>query len=48
LHTAVAALFRVRLEIGDGLPHVYQLTLGTPEAAEATLRIGQFLRQRVR
>ena len=37
-----------RLEIGDGLPHVYQLMLGTPEAAEATERIGQFLRERVR
>jgi epsilon-lactone hydrolase len=38
----------VRLEIGDGLPHVYQLMLGTPEAAEATTRIGTFLRARVR
>jgi monoterpene epsilon-lactone hydrolase len=38
----------VTLEIGDGLPHVYQLTLGTPEAAEATERIGKFLRARVR
>ena len=37
-----------RLEVGDGLPHVYQLMLGTPEAAEATERIGRFLRERVR
>jgi monoterpene epsilon-lactone hydrolase len=35
------------LEVGDGLPHVYQLALGTPEAAEATERIGTFLRARV-
>jgi len=38
----------VTLEIGEGLPHVYQLLLGTPEAAEATRRIGKFLRARVR
>jgi len=38
----------VWLEIGDGLPHVYQLMLGTPEAAEATERIGKFLRERAR
>ncbi len=38
----------VTLEIGEGLPHVYQLTLGTPEAAEATEQIGKFLRARVR
>ncbi|GAA1444817.1 hypothetical protein GCM10009617_22620 [Leifsonia poae] len=37
----------VRFEVGDGLPHVYQLMLGTPEAAEATERIGVFLRERV-
>jgi epsilon-lactone hydrolase len=37
----------VMLEIGEGLPHVYQLLLGTPEAAEATERIGKFLRARV-
>ena len=35
-------------EIGEGLTHVYQLLLGTPEAAEATERIGKFLRARVR
>ena len=38
----------VTLEIGEGLPHVYQLMLGTAEAAEATARIGTFLRARVR
>jgi len=34
----------VTLEIGEGLPHVYQLLLGTPEAAQATEQIGKFLR----
>jgi monoterpene epsilon-lactone hydrolase len=34
----------VILEIGEGLTHVYQLLLGTPEAAEATEQIGKFLR----
>jgi monoterpene epsilon-lactone hydrolase len=34
----------VRLEVGEGLPHVYQLMLGTPEAADATTRIGTFLK----
>ena len=38
----------VTLEIGEGLPHVYQLLLGTPEAAQATKQIGKFLRARVR
>jgi acetyl esterase/lipase len=38
----------VTLQIGEGLPHVYQLMLGTPEAAEATEQIGRFLRARVR
>ncbi len=37
----------VTLQVGEGLPHVYQLLLGTPEAAEATERIGKFLRARV-
>ena len=37
----------VTLEIGEGLPHVYQLMLGTAEAADATERIGKFLRARV-
>ncbi len=45
---AAAAGVDVRLEVGDGLPHVYQLMLGTPEAAEATERIGAFLREHVR
>jgi epsilon-lactone hydrolase len=38
----------VILEVGEGLPHVYQLMLGTTEAAAATERIGSFLRSRVR
>ena len=37
----------VTLEIGEGLPHVYPLMEGTPEAAEATRQIGSFLRARV-
>jgi monoterpene epsilon-lactone hydrolase len=37
----------VLLEVGEDLPHVYQLALGTPEAAEATERVGKFLRARV-
>ena len=36
------------LEPLQGLPHVYQILLGTPEAAEATEQIGKFLRARVR
>jgi epsilon-lactone hydrolase len=38
----------VTLEIGEGLPHVYQLLLDTPGATKATERIGKFLRARVR
>ena len=38
----------VTLQIGEGLPHVYQIMLGTPEAAKATEQIGKFLRGRVR
>jgi len=38
----------VTLEIGEGLPHVYPIMLGTPEAAEATERTGKFLRAQVR
>jgi epsilon-lactone hydrolase len=38
----------VTVEIGEGLPHVYQLLLGTPEAAEAAEQIGKFLRTRAR
>jgi len=37
----------VILEIGEGLPHVYPIMLGTPEAAEATEQAGKFLRARV-
>jgi epsilon-lactone hydrolase len=49
LSTAAAeAGVDVTLEVGEGLPHVYQLLLGTPEAAEATGQIGKFLRARVR
>ncbi len=44
---AAAAGVDVRLEVAEGLPHVYQLALGTSEAAEATGRIGKFLRERV-
>jgi monoterpene epsilon-lactone hydrolase len=38
----------VTLEVGEGLPHVYPIMLGTPEAAEATEQSGTFLRARVR
>ncbi len=38
----------VTLEVGEGLPHVYPIMLGTPEAAEATGQIGKFLQARVR
>jgi epsilon-lactone hydrolase len=44
---AIQAGVHVTLEIGEGLPHVYQLMLGTPEAAEATDQIGEFLRGRL-
>ena len=37
----------VTLEIGEGLPHVYPLMLGTPEAAQATEQGGKFLRAQV-
>jgi epsilon-lactone hydrolase len=49
LATAAAeAGVNVILEIGEGLPHVYQIMLGTPEAAEATEQTGKFLRAQVR
>jgi monoterpene epsilon-lactone hydrolase len=49
LATAAAeAGVEVSLEIGQGLPHVYPIMLGTPEAAEATEQIGKFLQARVR
>jgi monoterpene epsilon-lactone hydrolase len=38
----------VTLEVGEGLPHVYPILLGTPEAAAATEQIGKFLRAQVR
>jgi epsilon-lactone hydrolase len=41
---AADAGVEVTLEIGQGLPHVYQLLLGTPEAAAATEQAGTFLR----
>jgi monoterpene epsilon-lactone hydrolase len=44
---AVDAGVDVTLEVGQGLPHVYPLALGTPEAAQATERAGDFLRARV-
>jgi epsilon-lactone hydrolase len=37
----------VTLEMDEGLPHVYPIMLGTPEAAEGTEQIGKFLRARV-
>jgi epsilon-lactone hydrolase len=37
----------VTLHVGEGLPHVYPLMLGTLEAAEATKEMGKFLRARV-
>jgi epsilon-lactone hydrolase len=40
---AAGAGVDVTLEIGEGLPHVYQLLFGTPEAAQATEQIGKFL-----
>ena len=49
LATAAAkAGVEVILEVGEGLPHVYPIMLGTPEAAEATEQIGKFLQARVR
>jgi epsilon-lactone hydrolase len=37
----------VTLEVGEGLPHVYPIMLGTPEAFEATEQSGKFLATRV-
>jgi monoterpene epsilon-lactone hydrolase len=45
---ATQAGVHVTLHIGDGLPHVYPIMLGTPEAAEATEQTGNFLRTWVR
>jgi epsilon-lactone hydrolase len=44
---ATQARVEVTLQIGEGLPHVYPIMLDTPEAAEATEQIAQFLRARV-
>jgi len=41
---AEAAGVSVTLDVGEGLPHVYPLADGTPEAARATELIGRFLR----
>ena len=38
----------VTLQVGEGLPHVYPIMLGTPEATAATEQTGKFLRARVR
>ena len=43
---ASAAGVDVELHVGEGLPHVYPLMLGTPEAASATEQIGAFLKQK--
>jgi monoterpene epsilon-lactone hydrolase len=45
---AAGAGVEVTLDVGSGLPHVYPLLLGTPEAAQATAQAGEFLRARVR
>ncbi len=45
---AAGAGVDVTLKVGEGLPHVYPIMLGTPEAAEATEQTGRFLRARVR
>ena len=48
LAAAADAGVDVILEIGESLPHVYQLLLGTPQPAEATEQSGKFVRTRVR
>ncbi|MGO9052386.1 MAG: alpha/beta hydrolase [Streptosporangiaceae bacterium] len=45
---ATQAGVAVTLKVSEGLPHVYPILLGTPEAAQATEQIGTFLRARVR
>jgi monoterpene epsilon-lactone hydrolase len=37
----------VTLQLGEGLPHVYQTVLEAPEAVSATDQIGAFLRAKV-
>jgi monoterpene epsilon-lactone hydrolase len=44
---ATGAGVDVSLHIGEGLPHVYPIMLGTPEAEQATEQTGTFLRVRV-
>lgn len=44
---ATAASVEVQLVVGEGLPHVFPLLRETPEARDATERIGRFLRERV-
>jgi monoterpene epsilon-lactone hydrolase len=43
---AAAAGVDVTLQVGEGLPHVYQITPGTPEAIQAVEQSGKFLRAR--
>ena len=43
---AAAAGVDVTLQVGEGLPHVYQITPGTPEAVQAVEQSGKFLRAR--
>jgi monoterpene epsilon-lactone hydrolase len=43
---ATAAGVDVTLQVGEGLPHVYQITPGTPEAVQAVEQSGKFLRAR--
>ena len=45
---ALRAGVDVTLHIGEDLPHVYPIMLGTPEAAQATEQTGDFLRTWVR
>jgi monoterpene epsilon-lactone hydrolase len=45
---ATAAGVDVTLHVRNGLPHVYPIMAGTPEAAQATDQISTFLRARVR
>ncbi|WP_225726605.1 MULTISPECIES: alpha/beta hydrolase [unclassified Nocardia] len=44
---AAAAGVAVTLEVGAGLPHVYQAALGTPEAAAATEQVAEFITARI-
>ena len=44
---ATQARVDVTLEVGEDLPHVYPIMLGTPEATAATGQIGRFLQAQV-